>query len=159
MGFGGVMPWVYREIVEKKKWLNPQEFAELLAMGQILPGANVTNLSAMLGYRFAGFRGALAATSGLLTLPLGIAIGFAVLYERYGELPAVQGGLRGVTAVVAGLILSTGFKMAKAQPRSVQAFILGALALAAVGLFKIPLLWVVLILAPVGLLFEARLSQ
>ena len=56
MGFGGVMPWVYREIVEKKKWLAPQEFAELLAMGQILPGANVTNLSAMLGYRFAGFR-------------------------------------------------------------------------------------------------------
>ncbi len=156
-GFGGCMPWVYAEIVEKRKWLNPQEFAELLALGQILPGANVTNFSAMLGYRFCGFRGAIAASLGLFLFPLIVAIGFATLYGHYGHLEAVQGALRGVTAVACGLIISTGIKLAKAQPRSLKALVTGLLVLVGIGIFAFPLPWVVFVLAPLSLLAEAKL--
>jgi len=159
LGFGGVMPWVYTEIVENKKWLTAVAFSELLAMGQIIPGANVTNFSAMLGYRFCGLRGAAAAMLGLFTFPLGVAIGFATLYQHFGHLEVVQGSLRGITAIAAGLIISTGIKLAKAQPRTIQALVSGILALVAVGLLKFPLPWVVLTLAPLGLFAEAKLTR
>lgn len=155
-GFGGVLPWAYQEIVEKKKWLSSQEFAELLAVGQIVPGANITNVSVMLGYRFGGVRGALAAVTGLLGFPFVIIVILGILYQRFGSIPAVHSALHGVTAVVAGLVLVTGFKLLQGQPRSWRLFVFALLALLGVGVFQWPLLYVVLVLAPLSLFAEAR---
>ena len=68
-GFGGVMPYVHSALVENKKWLSNEEFSELIVIGQILPGANVTNFAAMFGYRRCGWRGSLAAVLGILVPP------------------------------------------------------------------------------------------
>jgi chromate transporter len=156
MGFGGVMPWVYREVVEKKKWMSPQEFSDLLAMGQILPGGNVTNFSAMFGYRFAGFRGAFAGLAGLFSIPFVIVIIFGILCQRYGHLEMVQAALRGITAVVAGLVIVTGIKLARGQALNLRFFIFGVATLLGVGFLSWPLLMVVLVLAPLALLIERR---
>ena len=61
-GFGGVLAVVQRELVEKKRWLTREEFVEDWAVAQIMPGPNVVNLSLMIGDRYFGLRGALAAT-------------------------------------------------------------------------------------------------
>src|ERR1043166_9163100 len=68
--FGGVNFWVRRVLIQEKRWITDEEFLQGLAIGQILPGPNVYNLSVMLGYRFGGLRGALAAAGGLLGAPL-----------------------------------------------------------------------------------------
>ena len=65
-GFGGVLAVVQREIVERKRWLTPEEFVEDWAVAQIMPGPNVMNLSMMIGSRYFGLRGALAALAGML---------------------------------------------------------------------------------------------
>ena len=64
-GFGGVLAIVQREVVEKKKWLTPEEFLEDWAVAQVLPGPNVINLSVMIGDRYFGVRGAAAALAGM----------------------------------------------------------------------------------------------
>src|SRR5918999_5474411 len=68
--FGGALFWSRRMLIERKRWLTEQEFVELLALAQLLPGANGANLAVVVGYRFAGNAGAMAAVAGFMGPPL-----------------------------------------------------------------------------------------
>ncbi len=110
-GFGGVLPWARRLLVETERWLNAEEFNVLLGLCQFLPGPNVVNLAVAVGVRFCGWRGAVAGATGLMLGPFLIALVLGLLYQHYGELPAVQSMLHGITLVGAGLIVATGIRM------------------------------------------------
>ena len=110
-GFGGVLAVVQRELVERKRWLTREEFIEEWAVAQIMPGPNVVNLSLVIGGRYFGLPGALAALAGMLTVPLLVVLLLAVLHSHYGSHPAVAGALRGMAAVSAGLLAATGLKL------------------------------------------------
>jgi chromate transporter len=77
----------------------------------MLPGPNVVNLSLMFGDRHFGWRGAVAALAGMLAVPLVIVLLLASVYGRFDHLPAVQGAMRGMLAVAAGLMLATAVKL------------------------------------------------
>lgn len=149
--FGGVMPWVYRTVVEKERWLGQAEFSELWSMGLILPGATSTNIAGMLGHRLGGPRGAVAAVGGLLAPPFVIVIAMAVLYQRFGAIPAVHGMVRGVTAIAAGLVLATAMKLAMGQRRKLGIAVFGTAAFLAVTVLHWPLFAVVGVLIPASL--------
>jgi chromate transporter len=153
-GFGGVMPWARRAMVDEKHWVDDRGFAELLAMGQILPGPNIMNVASIFGYRCAGWRGAAAALIGLTSIPFVIVMTLGILYVRYGGAPLIQGALRGMTAVAAGLVLTTGLKLAKSQPRTLRALVFGVAAWVAIGLLRWPMGWVMLTLIPSALATE-----
>ena len=110
-GFGGVLSIVQRELVEKKRWMTRDEFVEDWAVAQVLPGPNVINLAIMIGGRSFGLKGALASLAGLLTAPLFLVLGLALLYANFATNPAVAGALRGMGAVAAGLITATGLRL------------------------------------------------
>jgi chromate transporter len=158
-GFGGVMPWARRMLVDRRGWLDDREFAELLAVGQILPGPNICNIAVIIGYRYCGWRGAFAAATGLMLPPFFIVLALGALYHRFGALATVQGALRGMGAVAAGLILMTGVKLAQGQPRTVRGLVFGLLSLAAVGIVHWPLGWVMLVLIPSALAVEWRAQR
>ena len=88
-GFGGVLAVAQRELVDRRGWLSRAEFIELYSIAQMLPGPNVVNLSLMIGDRYFGWRGALAAITGMLLAPFLIVIALAASYERLAEFPAV----------------------------------------------------------------------
>lgn len=111
MGFGGVLPIAQRELVERLRWLEAAEFAELLSIGQVLPGPNVVNLSLMVGDRYFGLRGALASVAGMLAAPMVLVLALAALYQGLADQPAVVGAVRGMGAVSAGLIFAMGLKL------------------------------------------------
>lgn len=110
-GFGGVLPWARRLLVETEGWLTAEEFNVLLGLCQFLPGPNVVNLAVAVGVRFCGWRGAVAGALGLMLGPFFVALVLGVLYGLYGELPAVQSMLHGITLVGAGLIIAMGIRM------------------------------------------------
>ena len=145
-GFGGVMAIVQNELVERKRWLSPEEFLEDWAVAQIMPGPNVMNLSMMLGSRYFGLAGALTALAGMLALPLVIVIGLALLYGQFATHPGVAGGLRGMSAVTAGLIIASGLKLAPAlkhHPLGWRvAAMISVLCFICVGLLRLPLAYV-----------------
>lgn len=118
MGFGGVLPIAQRELVERLGWLTVEEFAELLSIGQVLPGPNVVNLSLMVGDRYFGLRGALAALAGMLLMPLVLVLMAAALYQQFAAHPAVAGAVRGMGAVSAGLVMAIALKLLPALRRS-----------------------------------------
>ncbi|WP_206953317.1 chromate transporter [Trinickia acidisoli] len=158
-GFGGVMPWARRMLVDRRRWVDDREFAELLAIGQILPGPNICNIAVIVGYRYCGWRGSVAAVAGLMSAPFVIVLVLGALYHRFGGLATVQGALRGMAAVAAGLVLMTGIKLAQSQPRTMRGLIFGLLSLTAVGIFHLPLGWVMLVLIPSALFVEWRAQR
>ena len=147
-GFGGVLAIIQRELVDKKKWLTLEEFVEDWAVAQILPGPNVVNLSLMLGDRYFGLRGALAALAGMLTFPLLGILVIAVVFAGVADSPLAQGALKGMGAVAAGLIAAVGLKLVKALRSNVMGvgicIAFAAMTFVAIAILRIPLAWVLL---------------
>lgn len=117
-GFGGVLAVAQRELVERLGWMSKEEFVETLAIAQVLPGPNVVNLSMMIGDRFFGLRGAIAALGGMLLAPALIVLALAAAYGELARHPMAVDALRGMGAVSAGLILATGIKLLPALKKS-----------------------------------------
>ena len=151
-GFGGVLPWARRTIVEEEHWLTSEEFSAMLGICQIVPGPNIVNLGVCVGSRFAGIPGAIAAVMGLLLGPVALVIVLGILYEHYSYMPLVQGMLRGVSAVGVGLIASTGFKMMRSELQYPPMLAVIILTVLAATYFHLGLGWVVLISSPLALL-------
>ena len=152
LGFGGVLPWARRMIVEKRRWLSEGEFTDLLALCQFLPGPNICNLTVALGRRFCGLAGAVAALGGLMAAPLVIAVGLGILYGRYGEVSAVAHGFAGLAAAASGLILATAVKVGMPLRGKRLGLGLGVAGVAflAIAVVRLPLVPVMLVLAAVS---------
>ncbi|HEY0825476.1 MAG TPA: chromate transporter [Ramlibacter sp.] len=153
-GFGGVLAVVQRELVEKKRWLTKEEFIEEWAVAQIMPGPNVINLGIMIGARYFGLRGALAALAGMLTFPTLVVLALALVYAEFASNPQVGGALRGMGAVAAGLITATGLKLLPALKKNVLGLplsvALGIASFVAIAWLKLPLAWVLVALGGIG---------
>nr|WP_294522971.1 chromate transporter [uncultured Rhodopila sp.] len=111
-GFGGVLPWARRMIVDQRQWLSLTEFTDMLGLCQFLPGGNIMNVTIALGSRFRGVTGAAAAFLGLMVAPTAIVIGLGVLYDRYAELPPVRHGFTALSAAAAAFMVSNAWKIA-----------------------------------------------
>lgn len=150
-GFGGVGAWARHVIVEEKHWLSERDYAEILGLGQVLPGPNVGNASLMIGRRFGGLGGALAAMGGLYCAPFIILLLLCALYDGFGQEPHVQAAMRGVAAGAAGLIIGTALKMAQRLKPTPEAIGIGLLAVFAAAWLRWPLYWIVVVLAPASI--------
>ncbi len=116
-GFGGVLPFAYRHLVERTQWLTAAEFGQLLSIAQLLPGPTICNLSVMVGQRYAGAAGGFSALAGLLLGPFFIVIALGAAYQGLAHQPLFVNALRGMAAAAAGLILATALKLAAGMLR------------------------------------------
>ena len=151
-GFGGTLPWTRRMFVEKKRWMTAEEFNDVYALCQFLPGPNVVNLTAVFGSRMRGPTGAMAAWAGFLIVPFCVMVVAGMLYERYGDVESVRHVLSGIAPAAAGLLIATVAKMATPMFRRFGPgpFVLVATAFA-IGLMRWPLLLVLIVVAPVSI--------
>jgi chromate transporter len=154
-GFGGVLAWSRRVIVQERGWMSAEEFNEQLALCQVLPGPNIVNFSIMFGSRSAGVLGSLAALFGLIGPPVVLMIVAGILYRRYGELAALQGGLAGLAAAAAGLIIATSAQMVRTMVKRglKPGHIVAVVTFVAAGILRLPLLWVMAAMIPVSIGF------
>lgn len=149
-GFGGVMPFARRMLVEERRWLSEREFTEVLSLSQFLPGPNIINVSVIVGSRFAGATGSLAASLGLMLMPFLIVLALAALYARFDTLAAVRGATAAVSSAATGLIVAMGLKMARPLVGTGWQVAIAALGFAALALLRVPLLWTLLAIAPLS---------
>lgn len=151
-GFGGVLAVAQRELCERRNWLTPREFIDLLATAQVLPGPNVCNLSLMIGDRFFGWRGACVALAGMIVAPMALLLLLAWGLGHAAAAPQaagwIRGALTGIAAVAAGQIIGTVLKLsAPLREHELGAATCAALAgIAFSGMVWLhwPLLWVLL---------------
>jgi len=150
-GFGGViMPWARRMAVEERGWLDDAQFTRILGLAQPLPGPNSVNLAIMLGDRLRGLPGALAALAGMMLAPLAIMLAVAAAFEHFGQAPLIRRLLPGISAAAAGLVLGVGMRLALQLERKAWALALLLATFLAVAVFHLPLLPVLVCLAPIG---------
>jgi chromate transporter len=159
-GFGGVLAIVQREMVDRNGWLTQEEFIEDWAVAQIMPGPNVVNLSLMIGGRYFGIAGALAALAGLLAVPLVLVLALVVLHDRFADSPIMAGALHGMAAVCAGLIGAAGLRLVGALKKSPMPLswcvAISAAGFVLVALLKCPLAWVLFGLGGLGCILTYR---
>src|ERR1700709_1456551 len=110
-GFGGVLVFARRAIVEKYHWMAADELNETYALCHFLPGPNICNLSVVFGARIRGIPGSFAAFTGLVGPPVIIVSTLAMIYARYGEIPALQRTLAGVSCAAVGLVIGVAARM------------------------------------------------
>ena len=159
-GFGGVLAIVQRELVEKRRWMTREEFVEEWAVAQVMPGPNVVNLSLMIGGRYFGLSGALAALAGMLAAPLVVVLLLAFFYGKVADTAWAQNALRGMGMVSAGLIAATGIKLMSALHSNVMGWricaLLAAATFVAIAWLRWPLAWVLLGLGGAGFAWAYR---
>ena len=152
-GFGGVLAWSRRMMVEERRWLTPEQFNEAYALCSFLPGPNIVNFSVIFGSRVRGPLGGLVALVGLLGPPMALIVIIGALYAHYGDLPALRRALIGVTAAAAGLIMSTVAKMALPlfRNRAVGGPVIALATFGAIGIAQWPLPVVLVVVLPISL--------
>ena len=159
-GFGGVLPVAQREIVERQRWLDREQFLEMLSMAQVLPGPNIVNLAIMIGHRYFGVQGAMTAMAGILLAPLVLVLLLAIAAQQTQGVPGITGALRGMGVAASGLILSTAWRLAGGLRKNVLGLPLcaafAAATLLAVGFLRWPLVGVVLALGTAAMALAWR---
>ena len=159
-GVGGVLVIVQHELVNRRKWLTQAQFVEEWSVAQVMPGPNVVNLCLMLGGKYFGLAGALAAVSGLIMAPMLLVLTLAILFGGVSDSAVAQGALKGMGAVSGGLIIATGLKLSKTMPQNPLglwlAITFALITFAAVGIFRISLIWVLLGLGLLACLLTYR---
>ena len=149
--FGGGLPgWMHHEVVRKRGWLDEERFMAGLSLGQVLPGPTSVNLALYIGQRLRGWPGAAAAFLGILGPPFLLILVLAAVQAPFAGWPAVAAALRGVAA--AGLANSCAVgALAARRMRGLGLWGVAAAAFIAVGVLRLPMIPVVLVLAPVGI--------
>lgn len=157
---GGLSGWILRDIVQRRAWLTEPEFLSGLALAQAFPGVNVVNLAIWIGFRLRRGAGALAAASGIVLPPMVVAIAVVALFAEIGNSPRVHIVLAGVAAAAVGLSLQTGLRAARHASRGLARLLIVAVTFAAIFFWRLPLLWVVGVMAPLSIgLAYARIRQ
>jgi chromate transporter len=158
-GFGGVLPFARRMLVEQRRWVSEREFIEVLSLSQFLPGPNIVNVSIIVGSRFRGASGSVAAVLGLMLMPFLIVLALAALYAQFAAIEAVRGATNGVSAAATGLVIATAIKMAQPLKGVVWQIAMGVLTFVAIGLLRVPLLWALAMLAPLSIAIAWRIRR
>ena len=140
MSFGGGMAgWYFREVVERRRWLGEMDFLSGLALAQILPGINASNLLVYIGQRLHGWIGAAVVPASLLFFPVLISMGLGAGYEEVAHHPWVHRFLEGAAAAAVGLTATLGFRAFRHSARDPGLFVTLAATFVCIGILRWPM--------------------
>ncbi|UPK37658.1 chromate transporter [Bradyrhizobium sp. 186] len=151
-GFGGVLVFARRAIVEQHRWMTADEFNETFALCHFLPGPNIVNLSMVFGARLRGIAGGVAAFAGLLLPPTLIMTVLGIIYARFGDVDVLRRSLAGISCAAVGLLIAVVFRMMTPLLKRMDAvgLILMLAVFAAIGVLRLPLQAVLLVAIPLS---------
>ena len=146
IGGGMAMVAVIREIlVEKKKWMTDDEFMDVLAISQSLPGLLAVNISIFLGYRLRGTKGSIVATIGSILPPFLIILLIAMVFTSYKDNAAIQAIFKGIRPAVVALIAVPTIQMAIRQKLNVWSGLLALATILLIVLLKVSPIYIILV--------------
>ena len=154
IGGGYVMlSMIEREIVDKKEWIDREEFMNMIALAQAAPGLIAVNSAIFIGWRIGGWRGVIATVLGAVLPSFFIILAIAMLFQDYKDYPAVEAIFKGVRPAVVALIAAPLVRMASSAKITWTTAIIpiaGALLIWLGGLSPV---WIILATAATTLLY------
>jgi len=147
---GGVVAYLRENLVGGRKWLDDEEFVQVMEISQTLPGLNATNMSVIIGDRLAGVPGAVAALVGMVVPGTLLMLALGVLYASHGNSPGATAVLGGVAAGAAGLLTATVLQLGRKVVGSAADVVLVAVTCAAISALHLSLVTTLLIIGPLA---------
>jgi chromate transporter len=148
---GGLSVWSQRIVVERRRWMDNEDFLTGYTVARLLPGPNQINMAVYIGTFLHGLPGALVALAGMLLVPFAVLMGLGMVYLSFQTLPLVDRVLDGMVAVAAGLALSMGFKILPDYRADPVALGLAAGVVVAMTVFHVRLVPLLLVVSPLAM--------
>lgn len=151
-GLGSVLAIIERDLVTKRQKLAAEDITEALTYTKLLPGSTVVQVCSYLGYKLGGWSGSAASTIAFVLPAFLVMLVLAVFYKSISTLPNVQGGLRGLSAAVVGVLVVTCYQLGRSAIKDWLGVILAVIAFVAAVVFHAPLALIVIGAGIIGLL-------
>ena len=138
--FGGgyaMIALLENEFVEKKKWLEKDEFLDITAIAESTPGPIAINAATYMGYKNAGIIGSIIATLGICIPSFVIIYAISLFFDAFLSLTLVAYAFKGIQICVVYLILSAGLKMLKQMKKTVFNMIIISITLICMVVFSL----------------------
>lgn len=145
--FGGgyaMLPMIQEEVVEKNKWVDTEEFMDILAIAEVTPGPVAINTSSYVGFKMAGFKGAVACTLGTVLPSFLIILFIAMFFGHYKDNPTIEKMFLGIRPAVVALILSAVYKLRVGIKFTLPVIIIAILTIGIILVFDISPIFVIL---------------
>ena len=139
-----MLPLIQREVVDRKGWIDEEEFLNMIALAQAAPGLIAVNSAIFIGWHVGGWKGVCGAVLGAVLPSFFIILGIAILFQDYKELPAVEAVFKGIRPAVVALIAAPLFKMAKSANISWVTALIPITAALLIWLGHVNPVWVIL---------------
>lgn len=157
--FGGgyaIISLLENEFISKRKWIDHDEFMDVVAIAESTPGPIAINVATYIGYKLKGFLGAVIATVGMCLPSFVIMYLVSLFYDRFMEFPLVSAAFKGIQICVVYLIASAAFKMLKKMkktPLNIAVFSVTCIGMILCTLFDIRIssVWFILFAGILGL--------
>lgn len=148
-----MIPLIEKEVVDKKEWINKEEFIDMLALAQSSPGPIAVNVSVYVGYRVAGFFGSMMAVLGAILTAFLILLFVAMYFVGMKDNVIVERIFKGIRPAVTALIAAPVIRMGKNAKINRKTIIIPILTVVLVAFLKISPIYVILISAVSGILY------
>lgn len=135
IGFGGPavhIAMMQEEVVKKKGWMTEQHFLDLVGATNLIPGPNSTEMTMHIGHERAGWKGLIVAGCCFIIPAVVITAVFALLYQKYGQLPQVQPFIYGIKPAIIAVVVSLMISLGRKALKSIELGILGVMSAVAV---------------------------
>jgi len=139
-----MLPLIQREVVDRKGWIDEEEFLNMIALAQAAPGLIAVNSAIFIGWRIGGWRGVCGAVLGAVLPSFLIILAIAMVFQDWKELPAVEAAFKGIRPAVVALIAAPLFKMAKSAKISWITALIPIAAALLIWLGHVNPVWVIL---------------
>ena len=151
IGGGMAMVAVVRDIlVVKRKWMSDDEFMDILAISQTLPGLMAVNTAIFVGYRLMGTKGSIVATLGSILPPFIIILAIAMIFTGYKDNPAVEAVFKGIRPAVVALIAAPTIQMAIRQKLNWFTGLLALVTMALIAFLKVSPVYIILVVGVIA---------
>lgn len=108
-----MLPLIQREVVDRKGWIDEEEFLNMIALAQAAPGIIAVNSAIFIGWRIGGWKGVVGAVLGAVLPSFVIILLIAMVFSEWKELPAVEAAFKGIRPAVVALIAAPLVKLAR----------------------------------------------
>ena len=139
-----MLPLIQREVVDRKGWIDEEEFLNMIALAQAAPGLIAVNSAIFIGWRVGGWRGVCGAVLGAVLPSFLIILAIAMVFQEWKEYPAVEAAFKGIRPAVVALIAAPLFKMAKSAKISWLTSLIPVAAALLIWLGHVNPVWVIL---------------
>jgi chromate transporter len=154
-----MIPLIEKEVVDRKQWIEREEFLDMLALAQSAPGPIAINTAVFVGYKMDGVKGVFFTLLGSVLPSFLIILLVAAFFVGIKDSEAVERAFKGIRPAVVALIAAPVIRMGKSAKITKKTIIIPILATILVAFLKVTAVYVIIAAAILGIVYGRFLKK